>query len=98
MIDTNYSKYSPIHNSDIHSARNMRVNKKTPAKTSSCDFADSTFLAFSDGHLNSEELLAALGVDTGDYKPTENIKTLAIAVKVSGKIDSAILARILSNS
>lgn len=69
MLDKHYSKYSPLHNAELHSGR---TTKKQPPKSTNIK-ANPAILAFNmlgAGTLTEAELLAALGVERDAYTVT----------------------------
>lgn len=90
VVDKWYNKNSPINHAALHSGRLHRASKKkVPINVME-------FELLAEGHLDEEELLAALGVDRQGYLPTEEIKNCAYAAKVAGKIGKATLLKLLA--
>jgi hypothetical protein len=95
MLDKHYSKYSPLHNAELHSGR---TTKKQPPKSTNIK-ANPAILAFNmlgAGTLTEAELLAALGVERDAYTVTEEIAMRALEAKNAGLIDGDTLLKILN--
>lgn len=96
MLDKHYSKYSPLLNAEMHSARNMRKAVEEVAKTADVGLVDMAFGMLATGKLDATELLAVIGVGRDGYVVTEEIAMKAVAAKGDGLIGSHTLLRILN--
>ena len=96
MLDTHYSKVSPLLNAELHSGRNMRKKVETVVEKAGESAAEIAFTMFSAGEFDEAELLAGIGVERDGYVVTEEIAVKALAAKGSSLISSETLMRILN--
>ena len=96
MVDKHYSKYSPLLNAELHSGRNMRTEKAQSAVVGAQSVVDTAFAMHSEGLLEDEALLAALGVGRDGYILTEEIAMNALEAKRAEKINASTLMLILN--
>lgn len=93
MLDKHYSKYSPLINAELHSGRGKK------AKQTATNTANTSELAFEmlvEGKLSEEALVAALGINSDDYKPTAEITMSALQAFKQSQISETTLLRILN--
>ncbi len=95
MIDKHYSKYSPMLNADMHSARNMRQKPKPQPTPDTKSIAATAFDMLAAGTLSEAALLAALGAEQNDYSVTDEIKRYALKAKNDGQISESTLLMLL---
>ena len=96
MLDMHYSKVSPILNAELHSGRDM---KKEPVTKPEIDTNHVSALAFEmlvAGTLDETGLLAVIGVGTGRFTASDDIRMMALTAKRDDLISQDTLMRILN--
>jgi integrase len=96
MVDKHYSKYSPLLNAEMHSARNIRNESKSTPKTGAQSVVDIAFAMLADAQLDENGLVAALGVGREGYVVTEETALKALSAKRDEQISNETLLKILN--